>query len=202
MLRKFLFLAPLILAQCFVPSRGVQAEDVVHSLEENEKSSDFKFGLNLSYDSISYGGVDYDGVGIGLVFQKSLSRNWAMVGSFVEAFEVPGMQAFFTQISGGVVYAVTGSLISEDHTVAMDGFNSVHWQDVNNGGFRAAFYGDLSFVNSTASVVAMTGFGISGYYETNSTQGGRSSVFGARFDAIANPKNSLHPVQLFFGILF
>lgn len=177
---------------------GVEQELV----QEDVKSSLFRLGVLAEYDNFSYASQAYNGAGVGVLAQRILSESWALQGGFSQAFQITNGTPLFTRINLGIVYALSGTLIHEDREIRVGNTEVVSVTGASTRGWRLEALTNLYFFNSVSSLVALTGLGGAVYYEFPMGNSDRTTMIGARIDQVEDPRISLTPIQVFFGIQF
>lgn len=188
-----------------VPSFAAEGAMESHAqrLQTRMEDQRTRFGVTASAVSFSVKGESIRGGGVGLGVRHALSDDLGVTGGFDQAFNAADASPLYSAANLGLIYALTGNLISRrQETISVGGTEVLSRQERHRGGLRFQLHSDLFFFNSTVSAVAFTGFGAVVSYEFPSSNS-RGYDLGLRADSVnGSVADSITPMQLVFGISF
>lgn len=155
--------------------------------------------LQLGYISISRSDKKITGLTPCVGFSHAVSSWLSLGGNLRFAFQPSSIVAIYTAFELKSIFAVTGSLIQNERSTFLDDKEVFHSRDFNSDGLRFEINASQFFFNSSASIVPLTGVGLSAYY-VFASQSNIHFLLGVKDEILYGAVLSFSLIQGFAGI--
>lgn len=181
---------------------GFERSQVRTKVSREEKVLRSSLYILPEFATMTVSGTQLTALAVGPQLNYAFNSSWSILAGLKQGFDIKGgFKSSYSTIEFGVIYALSGNLISRVDTTQIDGEATVESRSSDRTGWRAFFSPSLYLFHGSTTVIPVFGPGVGVFYEGTLKKAIRY-VIGAQANLLNHSGTAVKPIRFFSGIGF